>query len=327
MKLQQLRYIVEVSNNNLNVSATAESLFTSQPGISKQVRMLEDELGIQIFGRSGKHLTHVTKAGQEIINISNDILSKVESIKAVAYEHTKPDQGALNIATTHTQARYALPEVIGKFIKHYPKVSLHMHQGTPAQISEMAIKGDADFAIATESMHYYEDLVMLPCYHWGRSVVVNPDHPLAKLSRVRKLEIEDIAAFPLVTYVFGFQNKSDLEIAFNEAGQDPNVVFTATSADVLKTYVRLGLGVGVLASMAIDKDLDKDLVAIDVNHLFGHATTKIGFRRGTFLRSYMYDFIEEFAPHLTKNLVSQAASLRDHDQVEALFKDIELPLR
>ncbi|NRA61976.1 MAG: HTH-type transcriptional regulator CysB [Psychrobium sp.] len=327
MKLQQLKYIVEVNNNNLNVSATAEALFTSQPGISKQVRMLEDELGIQIFGRSGKHLTHVTKAGQDIINIANDILSKVESIKAVAYEHTKPDQGALNIATTHTQARYALPNVIGKFIKKYPKVSLHMHQGTPSQISEMAIKGEADFAIATESMHFYEDLIMLPCYHWGRSVVVKSDHPLANLANNRQINIEDIAKYPLVTYVFGFQNKSDLEVAFNNAGQKPNVVFTATSADVLKTYVRLGLGVGVLASMAIEKGLDDDLVAIDVNHLFGYATTKIGFRKGTFLRSYMYDFIEEFAPHLDKNLVSKAATMRDHEQIAKLFENIELPMR
>lgn len=326
MKLQQLRYIVEVNNNNLNVSATAESLYTSQPGISKQVRMLEDELGIQIFGRSGKHLTHVTKAGLEVIGIANDILSKVESIKSVAYEHTKPDEGALNIATTHTQARYALPDVIGKFIKSYPKVSLHMHQGTPSQISEMAAKGEADFAIATESMHLYSDLIMLPCYHWGRSVVVKADHPLAKLAK-GDMTIEDVAKYPLVTYVFGFQRKSDLEVAFNNAGLEPNVVFTATSADVLKTYVRLGLGVGVIATMAINEELDQDLVAIDATHLFGHSTTKIGFRKGTFLRTYMYDFIEEFAPHLTKNLVSTAVSLKDDDQVEALFKDIELPVR
>ncbi len=326
MKLQQLRYIVEVNNNNLNVSATAESLYTSQPGISKQVRMLEDELGIQIFGRSGKHLSHVTKAGQEIINIANDILSKVESIKSVAFEHTKPDEGALNIATTHTQARYALPNTIGKFIKSYPKVSLHMHQGTPSQISEMAVKGDADFAIATESMHLYNDLVMLPCYHWGRSVVVNKDHPLAKVAS-GDLTIEQVANYPLVTYVFGFERKSELEIAFNKADLEPNVVFSATSADVLKTYVRLGLGVGVIATMAINEELDSDLVAIDATHLFGLSTTKIGFRKGTFLRTYMYDFIEEFAPHLTKNLVSKAVSLKDAEQVNALFKDIKLPIR
>ena len=324
MKLQQLRYIVEVGNNNLNVSATAESLYTSQPGISKQVRMLEDELGIQIFGRSGKHLTHITAAGQEIINIATDILSKVESIRAVAEEHTKPDQGALNIATTHTQARYALPDVIGKFIKSYPKVSLHMHQGTPQQISEMAVKGEADFAIATESMHLYSDLIMLPCYHWGRSVVVKKDHPLAKR---KEMTIAELAEYPLVTYVFGFQRRSALEKAFNDAGLEPNVVFTATSADVLKTYVRLGLGVGVIATMAIDAELDDDLVAIDATDLLGYSTTKIGFRKGTFLRTYMYDFIEEFAPHLNRSLVAQAVSLRDAEQIDALFENIELPMR
>jgi LysR family cys regulon transcriptional activator len=172
MKLQQLRYIVEVLNHNLNVSATAESLYTSQPGISKQVRMLEDELGIQVFGRSGKHLTHVTPAGRDVIEIAQQILAKVESIKAVAKEHTLPDQGKLNIATTHTQARYALPQVIGGFMKKFPKVSLHMHQGTPQQISEAASRGEADFAIATEAMHLFSDLVMLPCYHWNRSVIV-----------------------------------------------------------------------------------------------------------------------------------------------------------
>ena len=184
MKLQQLRYIVEVLNNNLNVSATAENLYTSQPGISKQVRMLEDELGIQIFGRSGKHLTHVTEAGKDVINISREILAKVESIKSVAREHTLPDQGKLNIATTHTQARYALPDVIQGFMNKYPKVSLHMHQGTPSQISDLAAKGEADFAIATESLHLYNDLVMLPCYHWNRSVIVNKSHPLAKKTTI-----------------------------------------------------------------------------------------------------------------------------------------------
>ena len=193
MKLQQLRYIVEVLNHNLNVSATAESLYTSQPGISKQVRMLEDELGIQVFGRSGKHLTHVTPAGRDVIEIAQQILAKVESIKAVAKEHTLPDQGKLNIATTHTQARYALPGVIGGFMKKFPKVSLHMHQGTPQQISEAASRGDADFAIATEAMHLFSDLVMLPCYHWNRSVIVRADHPLATLQR--KIEIEDVAQY------------------------------------------------------------------------------------------------------------------------------------
>ncbi|GLS84158.1 HTH-type transcriptional regulator CysB [Paraferrimonas haliotis] len=324
MKLQQLRYIVEVLNNNLNVSATADSLYTSQPGISKQVRMLEDELGIQIFGRSGKHLTHVTPAGKQIIDISADILGKIESIKAVAEEHTKPDQGVLNIATTHTQARYALPQVIQSFMERYPKVSLHMHQATPAQICESAVRGDADFAISTEGMHLFSDLLMMPCYHWNRSIVVRRDHPLAQKEHI---SLEELAANPLVTYVFGFNRASQLDKAFGQAGLTPKVVFSATSADVLKTYVRMGLGVGVIASMAISPEEDSDLVAIDASHLIGHSTTKIAFRKGSFLRSYMYDFIEGFAPHLTRDLVERALALREQHHIDELFKDIALPVR
>ncbi|MCW8832456.1 MAG: HTH-type transcriptional regulator CysB [Colwellia sp.] len=322
MKLQQLRYIVEVLNNNLNVSATAEALFTSQPGISKQVRMLEDELGIQIFGRSGKHLTHVTSAGQEVINIAQQILSKVEGIKAVAREHTQPDEGRLRIATTHTQARYALPEVIQGFIKKYSKVSLQMSQGTPAQISDAAAKGEADFAIATESLHLYNDLVMLPCYHWNRSIIVRKDHPLA---RKQELTIADIAKYSLVTYVFGFTGRSELDAAFEKAGAEPKIAFTATDADVIKTYVRLGVGIGVIATMAIDPKIDSDLVAIDASHLFKASTTKIGFRRGSFLRGYMFDFIERFAPHLTKDIVTRAMIMKNNAEVDELLKDVDLP--
>ena len=322
MKLQQLRYIVEVLNNNLNVSATAEALFTSQPGISKQVRMLEDELGIQIFGRSGKHLTHVTSAGQEVINIAQQILSKVEGIKAVAREHTQPDEGRLRISTTHTQARYALPEVIKGFIKKYSKVSLQMSQGTPAQISDAAAKGEADFAIATESLHLYNDLVMLPCYHWNRSIIVRKDHPLA---RKQDLTIHDVAKYSLVTYVFGFTGRSELDAAFEKAGAEPKIAFTATDADVIKTYVRLGIGIGVIATMAVDPKIDHDLVTIDASHLFKASTTKIGFRRGSFLRGYMFDFIERFAPHLTKDIVTRAMIMKNNTEVEELLKDVKLP--
>lgn len=325
MKLQQLRYIVEVLNHNLNVSATAESLYTSQPGISKQVRMLEDELGIQVFGRSGKHLTHVTPAGRDVIEIAQQILAKVESIKAVAKEHTLPDQGKLNIATTHTQARYALPSVISGFMQKYPKVSLHMHQGSPQQISEAASRGEADFAIATEALHLYGDLVMLPCYHWNRSIIVRQDHPLAQLGR--KIAVEDVAQHPIVTYVFGFTGRSELDRAFAAKGLEPRIVFTATDADVLKTYVRLGLGVGVIASMAIDPQLDKDLVALDARHLFEASTTKIGFRKGAFLRTYMYDFIQRFAPHLTKDVVERANLLRNQEEIDRMFDSFELPVR
>ncbi|MCF1427392.1 MAG: HTH-type transcriptional regulator CysB [Shewanella sp.] len=324
MKLQQLRYIAEVVNHNLNVSATAENLYTSQPGISKQVRMLEDELGIQIFGRSGKHLTHVTPAGQRVIALANEILGKVDSIKRVAEEYTHPDQGELNIATTDTQARYALPHIIQQFIECYPKVNLHMQQGTPQQISELAARGNADFAIATEAMHLYSDLIMLPCYHWNRSVVVPKKHPLANVSQ---LTIEELVRYPLVTYVFGFDKASEIEEAFNRAGLEPRVVFSATSAEVLKTYVRLGLGVGVIASMAIDKQLDQDLQVIDASHLFKYSTTKIGFRKGSFLRNYMYHFIERLAPHLTRDVVEKAVALGHAKAIDEMFADFKLPVR
>ncbi|KJG34590.1 HTH-type transcriptional regulator CysB [Photobacterium angustum] len=324
MKLQQLRYIVEVVNHNLNVSSTAESLYTSQPGISKQVRLLEDELGIQIFERSGKHLTQVTPAGEEIVRISRDILSRVESIKAVAGEHTHPEMGTLNIATTHTQARYALPSVIQGFTARYPKVSLHMHQGTPSQIADAVGKGRSDFAIATEALHLYQDMIMLPCYHWNRSIVVRSDHPLATKTNIT---IHDLAAYSLVTYVFGFTGRSELDSAFNRSGLTPKIVFTATDADVIKTYVRLGIGVGVIASMAMDPETDKDLIAIDASHIFEASTTKIGFKKGTFLRTYMYDFMERFAPHLTRNVVDQAIALKTNGEIEAMFASFDLPVR
>ena len=323
MKLQQLRYIVEVLNNNLNVSATADNLFTSQPGISKQVGMLEDELGLRIFERSGKHLSKVTPAGKEVIRLASDILGKVESIKAVACQYTQPDLGNLNVATTHTQARYALPEVVGGFKKRYPNVSLHIHQGTPEQISHSVVSGKSDFAIATEALHLYQDLIMLPCYHWNRCVIVPREHPLAS---IKNLTIEELAKYPIVTYVFGFTGRSELDSAFNAAGLSADVVFTATDADVIKTYVRLGLGVGVVASMAVNKD-DKDLCVIDASHLFKSSTTSIGFRKGTFLRDYMYDFMVRFAPHLTRPLVEKAIQLKYNAEVEKLFTDIELPIR
>lgn len=324
MKLQQLRYIVEVVNHNLNVSSTAEGLYTSQPGISKQVRMLEDELGIQIFSRSGKHLTQITPAGKEIIRIAREVLSKVESIKSVAGEHTWPDQGSLYVATTHTQARYALPQVIKGFIERYPKVSLHMHQGSPTQIAESVCKGHADFAIATEALHLYDDLVMLPCYHWNRAIIVPPNHPLTKSGQ---LTIHSLAEYPIVTYTFGFTGRSELDAAFKKAGLSPRIIFTATDADVIKTYVRLGLGIGVIASMAVDPILDPDLVKIDVSEIFSYSTTKIGFRHSSFLRSYMYDFIQRFAPHLTREVVDTAISLRSNEEIEVMFKDIRLPVK
>lgn len=322
MKLQQLRYIWEVARHDLNVSATAQSLFTSQPGVSKQIRLLEDELGIEVFARSGKHLTHVTPAGERIIALAGEILNQTQNIKKVAKEFSDERKGSLDIATTHTQARYALPNIIHDFIDGYPDVTLHMHQGTPMQIAEMANDGVVDFAIATEALEMFGNLVMLPCYTWNRSVVVPKDHPLAS---VEKLTLQALAKHPIVTYVFGFTGRSQLDDAFQTAELEPNVVFTAADSDVIKTYVRLGLGVGIVATMAYDEAADSDLVALDASHLFADSTTKIGIRNNTFIRGYMYMFIQSFAPHLTQDLVMQAMEAPTRQDVEVLFEHIELP--
>ncbi|RDL46111.1 HTH-type transcriptional regulator CysB [Marinomonas piezotolerans] len=322
MKLQQLRYIWEVARHDLNVSATAQSLYTSQPGVSKQIRLLEDELGIEVFARSGKHLTHVTPAGEKIIALAGEILNQTQSIKKVAKEFSDERKGSLDIATTHTQARYALPNVIHNFIAGYPDVTLHMHQGTPMQIAEMANDGVVDFAIATEALEMFGNLIMLPCYTWNRSVVVPKDHPLAT---VDTLTLEALAEHPIVTYVFGFTGRSQLDEAFQQAELEPNVVFTAADSDVIKTYVRLGLGVGIVATMAYDASADNDLVAIDASHLFADSTTKIGIRGNTFIRGYMYKFIQSFAPHLTRELVEAAMQAPTRQDVDELFTDIELP--
>jgi LysR family cys regulon transcriptional activator len=322
MKLQQLRYIWEVSRHNLNVSATAQSLFTSQPGISKQIRLLEDELGVEIFARSGKHLTRITPAGEPIVELAGQVLRLTENIKGVAQEHSDERRGSLAIATTHTQARYALPPIITEFTQKYPDVALHMQQGTPKQIAQMVSEGQADFAIATESLELFTDLVLLPCYRWNRCVLVPKGHPLTQ--RDGALTLEALADYALVTYVFGFTGRSQLDDAFKAKGLAPNVVLTAADADVIKTYVRLGMGVGIVADMAVDETLDDDLVALNADHLFASSTTKIGIRRGTFMRGYMYDFLARFAPHLNRDLVDAALSAGPRHE-RALFDNITLP--
>ncbi len=324
MKLQQLRYIWEVAHHDLNVSATAQSLYTSQPGISKQIRLLEDELGIEIFARSGKHLTRITPAGQEVIDLAGQILRTVGNIKQVAQEFSDDRIGSLTLATTHTQARYALPGVIKDFIAKYPDVSLHMKQGTPMQISEMVSEGAADFAIATEAMELFSDLIMLPCYRWNRCVLVPKDHPLTRVQG--PLTLKDVSEHPIVTYVFGFTGRSKLDDAFKAEGLEPRVVFTAADSDVIKTYVRMGMGVGIVAGMAYDEDADSDLVALDASHLFQSSTTKIGIRRGTFMRGYMYEFVTRFAPHLDRDLIDEALACSSKTDLDALFAHIELPV-
>jgi LysR family cys regulon transcriptional activator len=323
MKLQQLRYIREVFQNDLNVSATAERLFTSQPGISKQIRLLEEELGIDIFVRGGKQFVGVTPGGEQVLRLSGEILSKVNDIRKIAEEYHNREIGELSIATTHSQARYALPKVVQKFMQKYPNIRLTIHQGTPAQIAEQVSKGQVDIAIATEGTDLFENLTKLPCYQWNRSVIVPHGHPLTQVS---ELTLEDIARYPIVTYTFGFTGRSQLDQAFEAAGIRPQVALTAVDADVIKTYVRLGLGVGIVAHMAHDPQADGDLVPLEAAHLFASSTTKIVIRRETYLRTFLYDFIEIVAPHLTRVIVDRGLEIREKQQWDELFGSIVLPV-
>lgn len=321
MKLQQLRYVWEVSRHNLNVSTTAQHLFTSQPGISKQIRLLEGELGVEIFARSGKHLTRITPAGQAVVDLAGKILHTVDNIKQVAQEHNDERLGSLTIATTHTQARYALPEIIKGFGERYPNIILHMHQGNPQQIAQMVCDGQADIAICTEAVSRFSDLISLPWYRWNRCVLVPKGHPL---SNVDTLTLEMLAQYPLITYTTGFTGSAQLAANFHDKGLEPNVVLTAADADVIKTYVRLGLGIGIVAHMASDPN-ESDLVAVDASHLFDNATTMIALRRGTYLRRYMFDFIQRLASHLTRDYVEVMMSSSVSTPVAV--DGIDLPIR
>ena len=303
MKLQQLRYLVEVARSGLNVSEAAETLFTSQPGVSKQIKMLEDELGVVVFERSGKRLTAITEPGRRVLDIAARILQEVANIKRVSEEYAGGDSGSLVIATTHTQARYALPAEVKRFVERHPEVRLSMHQGNPTQIAEWTLKGEADIAIATEALDQYPQLVMLPCYQWGHSVVAPDGHPILEEGDIT---LASLARWPLITYDPAFAGRSLINRAFERAELMPNIVLAAIDADVIKTYVSLGLGLGIIAGMAYDPARDQGLQARDVSQLFGLNTTRIGLRRGTYLRRFEYDFIELFASHLSKRAVDMA---------------------
>ena len=323
MKLHQLRYLAAVAQSGLNITAAAHKLHTSQPGVSKQIKLLEDELGFQIFVREGRNLTRITPAGQQVIDRALHILQEAQSIRDLSTELRDEGKGSLSIGTTHTQARYVLPDVIREFLGRYPQVRLNLHQGTSEQIAEMVAGDRIDCAIATGSEALFADLTLLPCYRWHRTVIVPRGHPLASAG---KLSLRALAAWPLITYTFSFSGPSSLHEAFAKASLIPNVAITARDADVIQTYVRLGLGVGIVAHMAIDP-ADPDLVAIDASHLFGAHTTWLGFRRGTLLRKYMYDFAQLLAPHLDRRLVERAHRSSSSEEVAQLFGGIELPER
>jgi LysR family cys regulon transcriptional activator len=324
MKFQQLRYIVAVHQSGLNISAAARLLHASQPGVSRQIKLLEDELGCALFERRGRSLTATTAAGEEIVARANHILREMQSIRRTSAELRKADGGTLTIATTHTQARYVLPEVIHRFRAAYPKVRLHLHQGTSEQIAAMVTHDHVDFAIATGSEESFPRLIRLPVYRWHRTVVVPRGHPLTFAGR---LTLDKIAAHPIVTYVFSFSGRSSLPSMFEKAGLALEVALTARDADVIKTYVRAGLGVGILAGIAVSPTADSDLVVLDADHLFAEHTTWIGFRRGSLLRTYMYDFIELLAPQLRRKLVREIEKSETVPDADRLLRELSVPLR
>lgn len=320
-----MRFLAAVAQNDLNITAAASKLCTTQPAVSKQLRLLEDELGFSIFVRSGRTLTKITPPGVQVIECAMRMLREAANIKGISAEYKDESKGTLSIGTTHTQARYVLPPVIREFRSRYPNVQFHLHQGTSEQIAEMAKVSRVDLAIATGSTSLFPNYVLLPCYRWHRRIVVPPTHPLAK---VEKPTLKQIAAFPIVTYVFSFTGPSSLHEIFATAGLQPDIALTARDADVIKTYVRLGLGVGIIADMAINPTgPDRDLVSIDGSHLFPEHTTWAGFARDSVLRRYTYDFLNLLAPHLTPRLVDNAGRARTQADVEALFDEVSLPVR
>jgi len=303
MNLQQLRFLNEIVQQGLNISAAASALYTSQPGISKQIRLLEEELGIEIFVRNGKRIVAITEPGKAVLAIAQRMLHDAGNLKQVAEEFHSQDSGKLTIATTHTQARYALPPTVKQFIKRYPGVKLGLHQGNPTQIAEQVLSGEADIGIATESLALYDELVTLPCYEWNHCVITPLHHPLLN---EKKLTLAKIAQYPIITYDFAFTGRNKINAAFEAVGIQPNIALTAIDADVIKTYVELGLGIGILAKMAFIPERDKHLRMLDAGHLIKPSTTRIALCKNEYLRGYTYDFIELFAPHLTREVVAKA---------------------
>ena len=303
MKLQQLRYLCEVVKQGLSVSDAATVLHTSQPGVSKQIRLLEEELGVVLLVRSGKRVVDLTEPGRAIIKIAERVLRESANLKQVAEEFSDENAGTLTIATTHTQARYALPNVIKQFSERYPKVKLTLHQGNPGQIAQEVIAGKADLAIATEALADLPELLSLPCYEWHHCLVTPHDHPLVQK---RAVSIRDIAHFPIITYDTAFAGRSKINRAFEQQALTPNIILSALDADVIKAYVALGLGIGIVAKMAFEPERDTELRMIEVDDLFPVNTTRIAFRRDAYLRRYIYEFIELFAPHLKQESVERA---------------------
>ena len=298
MNFQQLRSVREAVRCHFNLTDVAAMLHTSQPGVSRQIRELEEELGVEVFVRNGKRLTGLTPPGVTLMPIVEKILLDVESLKRVGEDFSSELTGKLSVAATHSQARYALPHAVKDFRQLFPQVTLHLHQGSPKQVAEMLLSGEADIGVATEALVHYPQLITLPCYRWTHSVVVPKGHALLKQSE--PLTLAQLAKYPIITYEQGYTGRSHIDQAFANAGLEPDVVLTAMDADVIKTYVELEMGVGIVASVAIDDERDTNLKAIDAGHLFEINQTRLAIRRGAWLRGFVYRFIETFAPTLTR---------------------------
>ena len=308
MNFQQLRSVRETIRRRFNLTDVAQALHTSQPGVSRQIRELEEELGVEIFVRAGKRLTGLTEPGRTMVEIIERLLRDADNLRTAGQDYASQNDGPLTIAATHSQARYALPAVVRDFRALYPRVTLNMHQGSPRQIAQMLLDGEADIAIATEALAQYPQLIALPCYRWTHSVVVPPGHPLANGATDAPLTLAALAHHPIITYDVGYTGRTHIDEAFARAGLKPSVVLTAMDADVIKTYVELGMGVGIVASIAFDAERDRNLRARDAGHLFEVNVTRLAVRRGSYLRGYVYAFMEAFAAPLTREVVDRALS-------------------
>ena len=307
VNFQQLRSVREAVRQGFNLTEVAAALHTSQPGVSRQIRELEDELGIEIFVRAGKRLTGLTPPGETVLPIVENLLRECDNLLRAGEDYARNGEGALTIAATHSQARYALPAAVRDFRASHPKVQLHLHQGTPQQVAGMLLDGSADIGIATEALAQYSELLALPCYRWTHTVLVPPGHPLAgEMAAGKTLTLQRLGEFPLITYENGYTGRSHIDDAFKKAGLVPDIVLVAMDADVIKTYVELGMGVGIVAAIAFDEERDRQLRAIDARHLFAANMTRLAIRRGSYLRDYVYDFITTFAPPMTRDWVLRA---------------------
>jgi LysR family cys regulon transcriptional activator len=324
MKLQQLKYIYEVARHDLNVSATAESLYTSQPGISKQIRLLEDELGVQVFTRSGKHLTNITPAGVRILEVTTEILQLTKKIQDIAADFVCEDKGIFRIATTHTFSRYLLPGIIESFTKKYPEVRLHLHQGINAHVDHMLDHGDIDLVIFGERDEWFADKIQVPCFLWHQCIVVPREHPLC---HDMSISLEKLANYPLLAKLNPDGKVGEVEKVFKDAGHEPDFVITATDSEILKSYVRMGMGVGLIARMAYNPEKDSDLKLINADHLFSPFKAKIVFHKNFFFRKYVTDFVSMLAPHINEDMLKKVVRCRSSNELNNLVSDNTLPER